>query len=71
MGRFQGSIFLSMSPSVSHATSLASGHKMVFVETNIVDIYYATLTPNERHEGMSFIVFVIEYPVKSIVTDLS
>lgn len=50
MGRIQGSLFLSLSPSVSHATSLASGHKIVFVETTVVDIYYAILTQNERHE---------------------
>lgn len=66
-----GSLFLSVFPSVSHATSLASGHKIVFVETNVIDIYYATLIRNEKHESMSFIVFIIEYPIKIIVTDLS
>lgn len=48
-----------LSSSVSHATSLASGHKIVFVEANAVDIYYATPPLNERHESMSFAVFTI------------
>lgn len=71
VGGIQGSLFLGMSPRVSRASRLASGHKIVFVETSVVDIYYATRTHNERHESMSVIVLIIEYPIKSTVTHMS
>lgn len=57
-----------MSPSVPHTTTLALCHKIVFVETNVVDIYHTPSPTNERHESMNFIVFTTEYPVKSIVS---
>lgn len=70
IGGTQGSVFSSMSPTVSLATSLASGHKIVFVKTNVVDIYYATSPRNERHEGMSFVVFTIKCLAKQCLTCL-
>lgn len=60
-----------MSSSVSHATSLAWGPQIMFVETNGVDIYYVIPPQHERHESMNFVVFTIKYPIKSIVSDMS